>query len=262
MQEFYKNEHGVLYQGDCLEVMEMLEIFGDEVDMVLCDPPYGTTACKWDSVIDLPSMWERLRGVTGPNTPIVLTASQPFTTVLVGSNLDSFKYEWIWEKNRGSNFATLKYQPMKEHESVLVFSEKTHKYNPIKEPRKGAGLARVQYKFKPSNTGKRDTLNDLELTDDKTKERQEDLRYPSSIQKFNCEVGLHPTQKPVGLFGYLISTYTDIGDTVLDFTAGSGTTAVAAQETGRKWILIEKEAKYCEIIAKRLDSLKNQATDI
>ena len=240
-----------LMQGDCLEKMK--EIEGGSVDMVLTDPPYGTTACKWDSIIPLEPMWEQLKRIIKPNGAIVLTASQPFTSVLVTSNIKQFKYEWIWQKNRGSNFGAAKYQPLKEHESVLVFSKNGGKVNyyPIKEPRKGTGGDRVKYKFNGSNTGKREAYNGF--VDNRKGHKEEELRYPSTIQKHNTQVGLHPTQKPVALMEYLIKTYTNEGETVLDFTMGSGTTGVACKNQNRKFIGIELDQDYFEIAKKRIE---------
>ena len=157
------------------------------------------------------------------------------------------------KKNRGSNFATLKYIPMKEHESVLVFGKNKTKYYPIKEKRKGSGLNRVRYEFNPSNTNKRETYNSLKLTQDKTKKKQDELRYPSSIQKFNTEVGLHPTQKPVALCEYLIKTYTNEGDIVLDNCFGSGTTMIGCINTNRNYIGFELEKKYYDIALERIN---------
>lgn len=239
-----------LYLGDCLEKMK--DIPDGSVDLVLADVPYGTTACKWDTVIPFEPMWEQIWRVLKPNGACVLFGSEPFSSHLRMSQIKYFKYDWVWEKNRGSNFAVLKYQPMKEHENVMVFSRRTHFYSPIKEQRKGSGLNRVSYGFMPSNTGRRDVLGNLELSKEKTKYKQEELRYPSSIQKFNCEVGHHPTQKPVALMEYLIKTYTNEGQTVLDFTMGSGTTGVACVNTGRNFIGIEKEENYFEIAEKRI----------
>ena len=239
-----------LMQGDCLEVMK--EIPDGSVDMVLTDPPYGTTACKWDTVIDLPLMWEQLKRITKPNGAIVLTASQPFTSALVMSNPKMFKYEWIWEKNRGSNFATTKYQPMKEHENVLVFCEGATVYNPIYENRAEGGKARALHVINPSNTGRRETLNGMEAKD--SRNINPDQRVPRSIQKFNTEVGQHPTQKPVALLEYLIKTYTNEGDTVLDFCMGSGTTGVACVQTGRHFIGIENDLTYFNIATRRIEN--------
>jgi len=223
----------------------------NSVDMVLTDMPYGTTSCKWDSIIQLNELWPQIQRVTKEKSAIVMTASQPFTSILVQSNIEAFKHEWVWEKNRGSNFATVKYQPMKEHESILVFGYGVIKYYPIKEPRKGAGAARVKYKFNGSNTGKREAYNSFK--DGRKGHNESELRYPSSIQKHNVEVGLHPTQKPVSLMEYLINTYTDVGDMVLDIAMGSGTTGIACQNTERQFIGIEKEKEYFDIAKSRLD---------
>jgi len=237
-----------LTQGDCLE--EMKNIPDGSIDMVLTDPPYGTTACKWDSIIPLEPMWEQLKRVIKPNGAIVMTASQPFTTTLIASNMKMFKYEWIWEKNRGSNFATVKYQPMKEHENILVFCDGKTTYNQIKEERADGGKSRANYKINASNTGKRETYNNMKGINsgyiDKT------LRCPRSVQKFNTEVGMHPTQKPVPLMEYLIKTYTNEGETVLDFTMGSGSTIVACQNTNRNGIGIELDENYFNIAKERI----------
>ena len=242
-----------LMQGDCLELLE--ELYGTDgccVDMVMVDLPYGTTACKWDTIIDLDRMWGALSFLCEQDAAMVFTASQPFTSKLVMSKPSWFKCEWVWEKNRGSNFATLKYQPMKEHESVLVFGRGKVNYYPIKEPRKGSGASRVKYKFNGSNTGKRDTIKGF--VDTRKDHMESDLRFPSSVQKFNTEVGLHPTQKPVALMEYLIKTYTNGGDTVLDFTMGSGTTGVAAKNLGRNFIGIELDPTYFQIAKERIES--------
>jgi len=239
-----------LLKGDCLELMK--QIPDSSVDAIITDPPYGTTACKWDSVIPFGPMWEQLNRIIKPNGAIVLSASQPFTSALIMSNPKNFKYEWIWKKNRGSNFASLKYQPFKEHESILVFSNKTHNYYPIKEARSESGKARAKYKVNASNTGKRGVLGGMKATDlgyiDKN------LRNPSSVQKFNTEVGKHPTQKPVELMEYLIKTYTNEGETVLDFTMGSGSTGVASKNLNRSFIGIEQDENYFNIAKKRINN--------
>ena len=239
-----------LINGECLQELTKLE--SNSIDMVMVDIPYGTTACKWDTVLDLEIMWEQLNRVVKDNGAMVFTASQPFTSVLVSSNLKGFKHEWIWEKNRGSNFGAAKYQPLKEHESVLVFSKNGEKVNyyPIKEPRKGAGADRVKYAFNGSNTGKRDVYNGFK--DNRVNHMEGELRYPSSIQKHNVEVGLHPTQKPVSLMQYLIQTYTKEGDVVLDFTMGSGSTGVAAIGTNRGFVGIEMDTEYHDTACRRI----------
>lgn len=233
--------------GDCLELMD--NIPDDSVDMILCDLPYGTTRNKWDVIISLDLLWKQYNRVCKANAAIVLTSSQPFTSILVCSNISQFKCEWIWKKNRGSNFASLKYQPFKEHESILVFSKGTCNYFPIKEARSESGKSRANYSFKDSTRS--DNFNPIQAR----KERYDldtELRNPSSVQVFNTEVGLHPTQKPVSLFEYLIKTYTQPYDTVLDNCAGSFTTAIACMNTSRNYICIEKEKEYFDIGQRRI----------
>jgi len=238
--------------GDCLDVMKTIP--SASIDAIITDPPYGTTACKWDSVIPFEPMWAELKRIIKDNGAIIFTASQPFTSALVMSNIKMFKHEWIWEKNRGSNFATLKYAPMKEHESVLVFCKTSPKYFPIMQQRKGAGLNRTKYKYNPTNTGKREALNNLEMTHANHNGNNE-LRYPSSIQKFNTEVGKHPTQKPLTLLEYLVKTYTQENETVLDFTMGSGTTGVACKNLNRNFIGIELDEGYYNIAKERINGI-------
>jgi site-specific DNA-methyltransferase (adenine-specific) len=240
-----------LINGDCLE--EMKKIPDGSIDLVLTDPPYGTTACKWDTVIPFEPMWEQLKRVTKKNGAIVLTASQPFTSALVMSNPDMFKYEWIWEKAVGSNFATLKYMPMKEHENILVFGKGKTIYNPQMQERKGGGKARSMYTYK-SNTVSGDAISNM-VTNRSGQKYDENKRNPSSVQFFNNREdtrGLHPTQKPVALMEYLIKTYTNEGETVLDFTMGSGTTGVACKNLNRNFIGIELDKDYYEIAKKRI----------
>ena len=240
-----------LIHGDCLEMMKTIP--DASIDAIITDPPYGTTACKWDSVIPFEPMWEQLNRIIKDNGAIIFTASQPFTSNLVMSNTKMFKHEWIWEKNRGSNFATLRYAPMKEHESVLVFCKTSPKYFPIMQQRKGAGLDRTKYKYNPTNTGKREALGNLEMTHANHNGNNE-LRYPSTIQKFNTEVGKHPTQKPITLMEYLVKTYTQENDTVLDFTMGSGTTGIACKNLNRNFIGIELDKNYFAIASKRINA--------
>ena len=242
-----------LMLGDCLERMK--EIPDGSVDMVLTDPPYGTTACKWDSVIPFEPMWEHLKRVTKKKAAIVMTASQPFTSALVMSNVKMFKYEWVWEKAVGSNFAVLKYQPMKEHENVLIFSDGKHNYYPIKQPRKGSGSARLNYGNNGSTTG--ETTGSLKFKGFTPETYDKEMRNPSSVQYFNNREkgrGLHPTQKPVALMEYLIKTYTNEGETVLDFTMGSGTTGVAAKNLNRSFIGIELDPDYFRIASERIEA--------
>lgn len=232
-------------KGDCLEVMKGIP--DKSIDMILCDLPYGTTACKWDTIIPFEPLWGQYKRIIKDNGAIVLTASQPFTSALVMSNARMFKYEWIWEKDGGSNFATTKYQPMKEHENVLVFGKGTLKYNQQKQERIGSRKGKVT---KTVDSGRKDSVYG---TQEGGKELEvPELRTPRSIQRFTRERGIHPTQKPVALFEYLIKTYTNKGDLVLDNCAGSGTTGIAARNLNRNFILIEKEQEYIDIINKRL----------
>ena len=243
-----------LYKGDCLEVMKTIP--DGSIDAIITDPPYGTTACKWDSVIDFELMWEQLNRIIKPNGAIVLFGSEPFSSALRMSNIKNYKYDWIWKKNRGSNFATLKYQPFKEHEIISVFNK--HNYYPIKEERSQGGKNRLDYKFKNKtsdinggkfiNNGSDEYINPL----------GKNLRNPSSVQKFNTEVGKHPTQKPIALMEYLIKTYTNENETVLDFTMGSGSTGVAAKNLNRNFIGIEQDDKYFDIATERINKEEPQ----
>lgn len=235
-----------LLLGDCLEKMK--EIPNGSVDMVMCDLPYGTTACKWDSVIPLELLWAHYRRVCKRNAAVVLTASQPFTSALVMSNTEHFKYEWIWQKDGGSNFATVKYQPMKEHESVLVFGCGRLIYNQQKQERIGSRKGKTTTTVDSGRTnsvyGTQKGCGILEVPE---------LRCPSSVQRIPRERGLHPTQKPVALMEYMIRTYTNEGETVLDNTMGSGTTGVACVNTRRRFIGIERDEAYFAIAKKRIE---------
>ena len=238
-----------LLKGDCLELMK--DIPDGSVDMILADLPYGTTACKWDTIIPFEPLWEQYKRIIKPNGAIVLTASQPFTSALVMSNPKMFKYEWIWQKSRPTGFFTAKKMPMKIHENILVFYKKQPTYNPIKT------------QALESKIDKRKTLNPTfsnYLGVKKNRVADTGMRYPLSIQSVASisQKGQHPTQKPVALFEYLIKTYTNEGDLVLDNVAGSGTTGVAAQNLNRNFILMEKEPEYVEIIKQRLELNKKQ----
>jgi len=240
-----------IYQGDCLEVMKSIP--DKSIDMILCDLPYGTTACKWDTIIPFEPLWEQYKRIIKDNGAIVLTASQPFTSALVMSNPDMFKYSWIYKKRCASNFAQAKYAPMKEHEDVLVFAKGKVNYHPIKEERQGSGAERVKHSFSEATRHKSGEF--VGAMKGEFNEMADELRYPSSVQEFNNRAsgdrGFHPTQKPVALFEYLIKTYTNEGDLVLDNTAGSGTTGVACKNTNRNFILIEQDENYCKIASER-----------
>lgn len=240
-----------IYNGDCLELMK--DIPDHYIDMILCDLPYGITSCKWDSVIPLDVLWKYYKRIIKEDGVICLTASQPFTSALVMSNVEMFKHEWIWIKNRGSNFANTVREPMKEHESVLIFAGKRWKYNKQMQERSELGKKRTNYPIK-YNDQVREGSRKFE---GRPHHSMTQLRVPSPWQKFNVEVGYHPTQKPVALFEYLIKTYSHEGDIILDNCAGSCTTAVAAENTNRNWICIEKEQRYCLIGEERI-SKNNQ----
>ena len=233
-----------LIHGECLE--EMKKIPDGSVDMVLCDLPYGTTACKWDSVIPFEALWEQYRRIAKPNAAIVLTASQPFTTTLIGSNLKDFRYCWVWEKTMASNFALAKKQPFKKHEDVCVFYRK----HPVYQPQMQEGTPYVDRRVsgaRNASVGTGATVPRLPIDNSGT-------RYPSSVQKFSNgnNSNLHPTQKPVALMEYLIRTYTNEGETVLDNTMGSGTTGVACVNTSRHFIGIEQDPGYFAIAERRI----------
>jgi site-specific DNA-methyltransferase (adenine-specific) len=245
------NQRCQLFLGDCLEVLPTLE--AGSVDAIITDLPYGTTACKWDEVIPFAPMWEQVKRLLKPNGVFVTTASQPFTSRLVASNLDWFRHEWVWKKDRGSNFANTIREPMKEHEQVLVFGRGGWTYNKQMQPRKPSGLSRVKYDL--SASAHSDNYRAFERDGRRT---VGELRGPSSVQEFNRETGRHPTQKPVALYEYLIRTYTNEGDTVLDFTCGSGTTAVACINTNRNFVGVELDAGYHAIAQRRIAEAQAQ----
>lgn len=232
-------------QGDCLEVMQGIP--DKNVDMILCDLPYGTTACKWDCIIPFESLWAEYERVVKDNGAIVLTASQPFTTTLISSKIEWFRYCWTWDKKISGNPLLAKYQPLKVHEDICVFSKKRHNYFP--QMRKG--------KMRKKGGG-RSKLFDMEMS-----ATYSDEYYPTSIIEFsNAKRGVHPTQKPIALFEYLIKTYTNEGEVVLDNCLGSGTTAVAAINTNRQFIGIEREQEYVDIANKRIaDALTAKETE-
>ncbi len=240
----------MIIYGDCLEEMQKLD--NKSVDMILCDLPYGTTQCKWDTIIPFNKLWEQYKRTIKDNGIIALTCSQPFTSALVMSNPEMFKHEWIWEKDGGSNFGNIVREPMKEHESVLIFSKGSWKYNSIKEERVGSRKGKETKSMHP--IGDSECYNKFKNSGVWNVPK---LRCPRSIQRFTRERGLHPTQKPVALFEYLIKTYTNEGDLILDNCAGSGTTAIACINTDRRFILIEKEEKYIKVINERISSHKS-----
>ena len=232
-----------LIHGDCLE--EMKKIPDGSIDMVLTDPPYGTTACKWDTVIPFEAMWEQLKRVTKKNGAIVLFGSQPFTSALVMSNPKMFKYEWVWEKSRKTGHLLAKKQPMTNHENIVIFCLEQPTYNP-----QGLSECRIE----KVNTDGRKKSNVYGKVPNGESHIQTSTGYPTKIIKIDSEhnVGKHPTQKPVALMEYLIKTYTNEGETVLDFTMGSGTTGVACKNLHRNFIGIELDSGYYEIAKQRI----------
>ena len=235
-----KTEYLWLMKGDCLERMK--EIESGSVDLILTDPPYGTTACKWDSVIDLPLVWEQLKRIIKSNGAIVLFGNEPFSSHVRLSNLIDYKYDWKWDKVRGSNFATVKIRPFNSFEDIMVFYSKQCTYNP------------QMWEGKPY-TQKQGFVGEAKQTGLNKKQVitvSDGRRYPLSIIKESKQSGLHPTQKPVALMEYLIKTYTNENETVLDFTMGSGTTGVACKNTNRKFIGIEMDDNYFDIGSKRI----------
>ena len=243
------NEINLLH-GDCLELMK--DIPDGSIDMILADLPYGTTACKWDTIIPFELLWAEYERIIKDNGAIVLTASQPFSSALVASNIKAFKHEWIWQKEQGVGFQVAKYRPMQEHEHVLVFAKKGIRVNyyPIKEM-----LDKPKKQVRKGNNGGSES-SPLKYADERTSVYKS--RYPKSIKKFNRDKGLHPTQKPVALFEYLIKTYTTEGETVLDNCMGSGTTAIACLNTNRNFIGFELDKGYFDIANERIDKHKQE----
>jgi len=239
--------------GDCLEVMKTIE--SGSIDAIITDPPYGTTACKWDSVIDFELMWEQLNRIIKPNGAIVLFGSEPFSSALRMSNIKNYKYDWVWIKNKGGNFLNAKKMPLMEHEIVSVFYNKPPTYNPQMQKRAQSGLARVKSSGIIGGSVKDGSVYGKSF---KSKTIYGELRNPSSHQKFKVERGKHPTQKPVPLMEYLIKTYTNENEIVLDFTMGSGSTGVAAKNLNRNFIGIEQDANYFNIATERINKEEKQ----
>ena len=291
--ESYRNGDILMIHGDCLEKMK--DIPDKSVDMILCDLPYGTTACKWDVVIPFnkyvqigekviyeqeyvfdkmksgvsykealedflsiskDGLWDNYKRIIKDNGAIVLTASQPFTSALVMSNPDWFKYEWIWEKSHPTGFASSKYNPLKYHESVLIFCEGKTVYNPqMTKGKPNHSMGKIV------NGGQIKSESQVNIT--AVQSQQSENKFPKSVQKFSNPrfKGMHPTQKPVPLFEYLIKTYTNEGETVLDNCAGSFTTAIACLNTKRSFIGIEKDAHYFQVGKDRInDAIKKLDT--
>lgn len=225
--------------GDCLDLMKTIE--PRSVDLIATDLPYGTTACKWDAIIPFTVLWDNIKRILKPSGAFVTTSSQPFTSALVMSNLKWFRTELIWKKTNGGGFLNANRMPLKRHENIIVFSPKQPTYNPQKTKGK-------PYKMKSVGVG--------ETTQDQTTAgwvtENHGYRFPISIVEITSETGLHPTQKPVGLYEWVVNTYSNPNDIVFDPCMGSGTTGKACVLTGRSFIGIEKERKYYDIAEKRI----------
>lgn len=250
-----KTENLWLMKGDCLERMK--EIPDGSVDMILADVPYGTTACKWDSVIPLDQMWEQLKRIIKPNGAVVMTASQPFTTTLIASNIESFAHSWVWDKRFAANFVQAKRQPLKDHEDVVVFG------NNRKQPNYFPQMTDRGMPIKKGGNKQSEAIPIARTSTAKAFGEQQkiyDKKFPTTTcLKFSSREGrgLHPTQKPVALLEYLIRTYTNEGESVLDFTMGSGSTMIACLNTSRKGIGIEMDETYFEVSVKRIMDTAN-----
>lgn len=236
-----------LFCGDCLELMK--KIPDKSIDMILCDLPYGTTACKWDSVIPFDQLWDQYNRIAKDNAAIVLFATEPFGSSLRMSNIKNYKYDWIWDKKKGTGFLNAKKQPMRNHEFICVFYKKQCRYNPQKT---------TGHKLKKSYKSEKNQTDVYGyMKNGCTYESNE--RYPRSIQVFSTDTqksALHPTQKPVALLEYLIKTYTNIGDIVLDNCMGSGSTGVACINTFRQFIGIEINETYFNIAKERIEQVR------
>ena len=248
-----------IYLGDCLELMPL--IADESVNMILCDLPYGTTACKWDTIIPFDKLWKEYERIIKPNGVIVLTASQPFSSALVMSNVKLFKYDWSWQKSTSAGFIQAKNRPMRRHEDVLVFSKGSmgHKSLLAKDKRmvyEPQGLVKVDKIHKRPSTGAVNVIGKRKSHKKEFKVEYEN--YPNTILSFKVgnNKNVHPTQKPVELFEYLIKTYTYENDLVLDNCIGSGTTAIACKNTNRNFIGIEKGQEYFDLATKRIDDHK------
>lgn len=258
-----------LFLGDALEVMDGFIKKGIVFDAIIADIPYGVTAAQWDEVIPLNEMWDRLNKLAkDENTPIVLFGQQPFTSRLINSNIENFKFVWYYKKRIASNFASAKYQPMKHIEEICVFTKsgKRANYFPIMQERADSGTKRIEAGFHYNSETPNETMGNIKRNNTEGNYDPK-MKYPENIQEFNNRAkgsrGLHPTQKPIELMEYLVKSHTQKGDTILDFTMGSGSTGVAAILNDRKFVGIEKDIKYYNIASERLqkNTLKDERLD-
>jgi site-specific DNA-methyltransferase (adenine-specific) len=243
-----------LYNGDCLEVMDRLIADGVVADAIITDPPYNTTACHWDKLIPFDAMWERLNKLIKPNGAIVLFGSEPFSSALRMSNIKNYKYDWKWDKDQGGNFANAKRQPMKTYEDIIVFNSKI--YYPIMTNANEKNIRPISDGAKVNITG---------MFQKHSKDYDVKKRYPKAILSYSTNMAecnkihrVHPTQKPVALMEYLIKTYTNENEVVLDFTMGSGSTIVAAKNTNRRAIGIELDENYFNIAKERIETTNKE----
>ena len=244
-----------LVNDDCLKVLPTLP--DQSVDLILTDPPYGTSACKWDATIPFGLMWKDLKRIIKKNKPIILFGSEPFSSYLRTSNIECFKYDWIWEKQRGSNFLNYKYQPSKNYEIISIFSSGATSFVKNKEncPYNPQMVSGIPYEMKQGRGGDA-VVREGSRTGQNIITKNSGTRYPNAIQKFNSDKEkLHPTQKPIALLEYLIKTYTNENDTVLDFTMGSGSTGVACKNLNREFIGIELDKNYFDMAKKRIEEI-------
>ena len=261
MKLYYKDEYIRLFQGDCLEVMDKIIEKGIKFDAIITDPPYGTTACKWDSIIPFDKMWDKITQLIKDKGAIVLNGSQPFTSALIMSNPQLFRYEIIWDKVKPSNFQMMNFQVGRVHENILIFSKakavfsKGNEMNYYPQKTERDDIKKVNKTFYGSRNS---TLREGHTIKDLGHKEYKD-RHPTSIYTLsNASMSgkkLHPTQKPIELLEYLINTYTKENELILDFTCGSGTTLLASRNLKRKCIGIELEEKYCEIAKNRLEKV-------
>ena len=237
-----------LRHGDCIEIMKTIP--DGSIDCVLTDPPYGTTACKWDSVIPFDLMWEQLKRITKPNGAIVLFGSEPFSSALRMSNIKNYKYDWIWQKSRPTGFLNVSRRPMRDHETVSVFSKAAPLYLP-------QGVRLINKGITGGDNRGGNTTGTVENKDF----IQKYTNHPRTVLKFDSEAsGIHPTQKPVPLMAYLVRTYTQKGETVLDFTMGSGSTGVACVQEARAFIGIERDDVYFKAAQERITDAARQGS--